>query len=141
MKTRSLDEAVFLTIKGFHHTKMRVIADRHSEWTFEDAPKVVFLSKQFWGGSPTVSLNKWLMIRQALKNEQKAMLLLAPKKIIARGSDMRHLAGTEYWFLNKDNHIQHSTYGKAQSHNKRLDANNFYLNRIQAVEAMNLKKI
>lgn len=142
MKTQNLDEAVFLVIKGFKYTKVKVIGERHSEWTFEDSAKLQSASKQFWSGSPVISLNKWLMIRQSLKNEQKT--LLANKKPARKKAtstvDLRMPVGTQYWFINDQKAVQIATYGKAKSHNERMDAGNFYRNRIQAVEALNKVK-
>lgn len=141
MKTQTLDEAVFLTVKGLRHTKVRALGQIHSEWTFEDSTKQKTLSNQFWSGAPTVSLNKWLMIRMQLKIELKNKLSQQkPKCIPLKDSEgMLHPKGTEYWYINEQESIMHCTYGKAKSHNKRVKEGNFYLNRIQAVEAQKNK--
>jgi len=134
MKTQNLDEAVYLTIKGFKTKKVRVIADRHSEWTFEDCNGVVKASSDFWTGSPVISLNKWMVVRQALKNQQKTLLAeKKPKKVVV--SDMRYSVATPYWYIDTFGKVQHATYGKNAVHNKRIDAGNFYKNRSQAVQA------
>lgn len=137
MKTQNLDEAVFLNIKGFKHTKVRVIAERHSEWTFDDSQKVAQASKQFWTGSPVVSLNKWLLVRQAMKHEQKTLLAeKKPPRIRKDTVEMKHPAGMQYWFINDQKAVQIATYGRSKSHNERIAKGNFYLNRIQAVQAL-----
>ena len=139
-KTQSLDEAVFLTINGIVHQRIRVFGQIHSEWTFPESRKPQYLSKQFWSGTPTVQLDKWIMIRQQLKYEQKNKLAqkkpvkkLPAKKVV----DMRHPQGTTYWFINPQGSVQSAFYGKAKSHNERIDAGNFFLNRIQAVNKLN----
>lgn len=137
MKTQSLDEAVFLVTKGFRYTKVRAIAQIHSEWTFDDCWELEDAVKEFWSGSPTVNIQQWLMIRTHMKMEQKRLLSCTVKEVkqqVVR--DMRHPNGTQYWFINALGHVQHATYGKAKSHNKRIDQGNFYLNRIQAVQAI-----
>jgi len=139
MKTQNLDEAVYLTIKGFKTKKVRVITDRHSEWTFEDCNGVIKASSDFWTGSPVIPLNKWMVVRQALKNQQKTLLAEKKPRKKSVDSTMLHPANTPYWFINAGGAIQQATYGKAESHNKRIDAGNFFLNRVQAVEYLKNK--
>jgi hypothetical protein len=138
MKTQSLDEAVFLVTKGFRYTKARAIADIHSEWTFDDCWELEDASKEFWSGTPMVNIQQWLMIRGHMKMEQKRLMRgkhKERKEQVVR--EMVHPNGTQYWFINGHNKVQHATYGKAKSHNKRIAEGNFYLNRIQAVQKQN----
>lgn len=142
MKTQSLDEAVFLVTKGFKYTKARAIAEIHSEWTFYDCWELEDASKEFWSGSPMVNIQQWLMIRGHMKMEQKRLLRGKHKEVKEKVlRDMRHPTGTQYWFINSHGKVQVATYGKSRSHNKRIDEGNFYLNRIQAVGALNKTKV
>ncbi len=138
-KTTNIDEVVFLTVKGLRHTKIKIIADRYSEWSFEESTKVTALAKQFWSGAPTVSLNKWMVIRQAIKNEQKSKFMLKQpmgRRMAGLTVDMRHPTGMMYWFINGNQVVQEARYGKAVSNNKRIDDGNFYLTKDEAELAL-----
>jgi len=80
-----------------------------------------------------------MAVRIAIKQEQKTLYgaMKPVRKEVVR--DMRHPNQTQYWFINSHNAVQIATYGKAKSHNKRIDAGNFFLNRVQAVEYLKNK--
>lgn len=142
MKTQNLDEAVFLNIKGHQHIRIRAIADRHSEWTFEDCKSVERLSKEFWSGAPVVSLNKWIMIRYALKNEQKTLLAeKKPKKKTSRKTVGKYPNEMEYYYKNNHGVACLGKYGKAPVHEHRIANGNFFKTLEECKQAITDKKV
>ena len=72
-KTQSLNEVVFLRMKGFRYVRAKYLDDLSSVWSFEDSKELQALSKEFWTKAPMVSLNKWIMLRFELKRELKTL--------------------------------------------------------------------
>lgn len=130
-KTKSLDEAAFLSLKG-HIPEIKVIGDRVSLFTFNVNKRLPDHLQAFWTKSAQINLHSWLAVRQNIKH-----LCIAEDKAedsIELGLD----SGSAYWYI-ANGLVLHAIYGKNIIHKQRKLANNFYKTKVEAELALNGK--
>lgn len=141
-KTKNLDEATFLILKGYYSFKQKVISAKGAEFTFEDTDgKIKNKVKEFWCGSPVISLNKWTSTRTQLKTQQSQIFhRMKNPDFLKENGNKKYPSGMPYYYIDDFNHIQHSIFGVGKAHQDRAENGNVFLSTGKAQTALKERK-
>ena len=129
MKTRNIDEAAYLLSKG-HRPKYDKIAQNDAEFYFSNDAKKD--AARFLRGEAMVNVTKYLYCRTYLKQS------LSKEKVEQSG--YAALMGRGYYYIAKDDSVQHALFGKDKCHETRHKGGNFFSYKNDAVAQANKQK-
>lgn len=132
-KTTNLEEATYLTLNRCL-PEIESITPTCSIFTFAETESLKKHRAAFWSNTTlSVNLNKWLMVRQAIKNQVKALITVK-----SRPADSS-LIGSQYWFI-LDGKPMPAIYGKDSTMPENLRAaGNFFRTKEEAEHYLKVK--